>query len=166
MALPVAFMLSMQAAGMVFDYFGTKGQAELNDLGAKIQQAGIEANINQTRLETENETVQAMRELRKNLGSQIAVYAARGTAVGAGSAMASINESVGSFNQDERVRRLNAMGKETQLRGGAAISRLTNMSENQKLWKSFGSRSLNKFSTSGYGDGSGGSGFGLSSIGS
>lgn len=147
MALPVAFLLSMQAAGMVLDYMGTKSQEEMNKWGAKVQQAGIEANINQTKLETENETVNAMRALRKNLGSQIAVYAARGTALGAGSALSTLNESVGNFNADERVRRLNSLGKENQLKGGAALSRLTNMTENTKLWKSFGQRSLNRFGT-------------------
>jgi hypothetical protein len=157
----------MQAGGMVFDYFGTKSQEEMMEMGAKVQQAGIEANINATRLETETESVNAMRALRKNLGAQIAVYAARGTSMGAGSSLTSFNESISGFNQDERVRRMNAMGKENYLKAGSAISRLTNMSDTTKLWKSFGQRSLNRFSSDPktYGEAFKDS-FGLSSIGS
>ena len=146
--MPYAVLLAMQASGMIFDYMGTKSQEEINNWGNKIQEAGIEANINLTRLETETETVESMKNLRKNLGSQIAVYAARGTALGAGSALTSLNQSVGSYKADERTRRMNLMGKENQLRTGAAITRLNNMTENTKLWKSFGQRSLNRFGTS------------------
>jgi hypothetical protein len=56
-----------------------------------------------------------------------------------------MNESVSEFNSDERVRRLNGMGRENQLRTGAAISRLKNQSENSKLWQGFATRSLNRF---------------------
>jgi hypothetical protein len=146
--MPYAFLLALQAAGMVVDYFGTQSQANLMKLGGQLQQAGFEANLEQTRLETEDESLQAMKNLRKNLGSQIATYAARGTALGAGSAVANIEESLSNASADERTRRLNLLGKENQLRAGSVMTRLQNMSETSKLWQSFTSRSLSKIPTS------------------
>jgi len=146
--MPFALLLAMQAAGMVTDYIGTKNQQRLADYGERIQQAGIEANIAQTRLETEDASLEAMRNLRQNLGSQIAIQAARGNKIGAGSAFISFNESSNTFNADERMRRLNLMGKENQLRSGSALSRLQNMSENTSLWRSFGQRSMSRFPSS------------------
>jgi len=163
--MPFALLLAMQAAGMVTDYLGTKNQQRLAAYGEAVNQAGIEANINQTRLETEDASLQAMRNLRKNIGSQIAVNAARGTKSGAGSALNNINESFANFNADERVRRLNLLGKENQLRGGAAISRLQNMTENTKLWNSFGQRSMQRFPTSASGWSGVSKSFGLTNAG-
>ncbi len=144
--MPFALLLAMQAAGMVTDFFGVKNQADLMNMGMKVQQAGIEANVEQVRLETQDASLNAMTKLRQNIGSQIAVQAARGTSmVGGSSAALSMNESVGNFNSDEKVRRLNALGQENQLRAGAAISRLQNSSDTSKLWQGFATRTINKF---------------------
>lgn len=169
--MPFYLLLAMQAAGMVVDYFGAKNQADLMNMGAKIEQAGIQANVMQTRLETQNASLNSMIELRKNLGSQIAVQAARGTStVGGSSAGMLLNESVGNFNADEKVRRLNALGKENQLRAGTAISRLQNSSDTSKLWQGFATRTINRFpsSVSGWQEfgKQAGQGFGLTSVGS
>jgi hypothetical protein len=146
--MPWAFLLAFQASGMIIDYLGTRHQQLLSEMGARAEQSGIEANIQQTRLETEQASLQAMRNLRQTMGTQIAAFAARGTATNAGSSLTALTESLSNFNSDERVRRLNAMGKENQLRGGAAISRLNSMSENSKLWQGFGTRTLNRFPSS------------------
>lgn len=163
-------LLAMQAAGMVTDYLGTKNQQRLAEYGEKINQASIESNIYQTRLESEQASLTAMKQLRQNLGTQIAVNAARGARTGAGSALSYFNESSNNFNADERVRRLNLLGKENQLRSGAAISRLNNMTENTKLWQSFGQRSMNRFPSTAAGWEQGikdfKKGFGLTSAGS
>lgn len=168
--MPVALLLAMQAAGMIFDYFGTQNQARMMGLGEKVNQAGIESNIALTRAATEDESLQAMVQLRKTMGSQIAAMAARGTSTSAGSALSLMTESVSNFNANEKVRRLNAMGKENQLRAGSAMSRLQNMSDTSKLWNSFAQRTISKFpsSFSGWqGVASGTSqGFGLTSAGS
>lgn len=161
--MPFALLLAMQAAGMIVDYMGTRNQADMMNMGMKLQQAGIEANIQQTKLETEDASVQAMKHLRQTLGSQIAIFAARGTATFGGSAVSLLNESVSNFNSDERVRRLNAMGKENQLRAGSAISRLQNSSDTAKLWQSFASRTINRFPSSLSGSTGGNQGFGLTS---
>lgn len=143
--MPIYLMLAMQAAGMIVDYFGTKNQAEMMRMGMKLQQASIETNIEQTKLETEDESLQSIKELRKNLGTQLAIFSARGTKTGVGSAASIFNESIENFNTDERVRRLNAMGKINQLRTNSAISRLQNSSDISGLWNSFAGRTINKF---------------------
>lgn len=166
--MPIALLLSMQAAGMIVDYMGTSNQQRISDYGAQLQQAGIESNIEQTRLESEDESLQALKALRQNLGTQAAVFAARGTNPGAGSAVTFLSENVNNFNADERMRRMNLMGKENQLRGGASIASLNQQSENSKMWQSFAQRSANRFPSSVAGWKQGISdakqGFGLTSI--
>lgn len=146
--MPIYLLLAMQAAGMITDFLGAKNQAELTQMGQQLQEAGINSNIDQVKAETEDASLNAMIQLRKNLGTQIAVFAARGTAPGAGSALLSLNESVHNFNSDEQTRRMNAMGKINQLRTGAAISRLNSMSDVSKLWTGFASRTFDRISTS------------------
>lgn len=145
--MPYALLLAMQAAGMVTDWFGTRNQQRIGDMGARLQQAGIEADIQQTRLEAEDASLQAMKDLRRNLGTQAAVFAARGTRPGAGSALSLSTESIGNFNSDERMRRMNQLGRETALRAGKSIAKLNQQSTNANLWKGFASRTLNTFGT-------------------
>lgn len=126
--------LAMQAAGMITDLFGTFGQQHMMDLGEKLQQAGINANIEQVRLQTEDASLQSMIQLRQTVGSQIALFAARGSStVGGSSAFGSISDSFANFKSDDRMRRLNALGKENQLRAGNAMSVLQNSSDSSKL---------------------------------
>jgi hypothetical protein len=146
--MPLSLFFAMQAAGMIIDFIGSSNQAELMNMGMKVQQAGIEANIEQSKLETADASLNAMRQLRQTLGSQLAVFAARGTNPGAGSAATLFNESISNFNSDERIRRLNAMGKENQLRAGNAMSTLQNSSDISKLWQGFSSRTINRFPSS------------------
>ena len=143
--MPFALLLAMQAAGMVVDYIGVKRQAEFSKMGVKLQEAGIEANLYQTRAETEDASLQAMKELRKNLGSQIAVFASRGTSTAGGSALSLFNESIGNFNTDERMRRINQLGRENELKAGGTIASLNQKTNNNQLWTSFASRSMSRF---------------------
>lgn len=143
-----ALLLGMQAAGMVTDYIGTRSQAELMGMGSQLEQLGIESNIYQTRLAAEDESLQSMRNLRKNMGTQLAVMAARGSASGAGNAIGILNESLSNFYADERTRRLNLLGKETALRGQGLISSLNASGEKSKLWQGFAQRTFSKIPTS------------------
>lgn len=163
--MPVALLLAMQAAGMITDFLGTRHQAQLMDMGMKVQQAGIEANIEQTRLETEDASLQSMRALRQTLGTQAAVFAARGTSTANGSAALTFNESLGNFMQDERIRKLNSLGRITGLQGQGTIAKLQNAADSSRLWQGWASRTFNRFpsSLSGW---NGNQGFGLTSAGS
>lgn len=165
--MPVYLMLAMQAAGMITDYLGAKNQDEMMKMGMKVQQAGINADIEMTRLQTEEASLQSMKQLRQTLGTQIATMAARGVNPGAGSAFTLLNESLNNFNADERIRRLNLLGKENQLRAGKTMSRLQYSSESSKLWQGFAQRTINRFPSSvsgwqAYGNAIG-EGFGLTS---
>lgn len=143
-----ALLLAMQAAGMVTDYLGVQRQQELGKYGAKLQQAAINSQIEQNRLSAEDQSLQQLRQLRQSLGTQMAVFAARGTAPGAGSAVLSTQNLVRNFNEDERMRRMNLLSRESQLKAGKSISQLTQMGENSKLWKGFAQRTINRFPTS------------------
>ncbi len=160
-------LLAMQAAGMITDYFGAKNQDQLMKMGMKVQQAGIESELEMTRLESQEGSLAATKQLRQTMGSQIAAMAARGTAMGAGSAFSLLNESVGNYNADEKVRKLNLLGKENQLKAGAAMSRLQYSGDSAKLWQGFAQRTINRFPTSASGwQGMGqaaGQGFGMTS---
>lgn len=146
--MPFYLMLAMQAAGMITDYFGTKNQADLMGLGMKLKDAELDANLEENNLQTANDSLEGLKQLRQTLGSQIAVFAARGTSTAGGSAASVLNESQANFNSDEQIRKLNSMGRENQLRAGAAISRLQNSSNVSKLWQGFSSRTLNRFPSS------------------
>jgi hypothetical protein len=123
----------------------------------------------QTRLETADASLEAMKQLRQNLGTQIAVNSARGTSTAGGSALSIFNQSIGNFDADERVRKINELGQENQLRAGLVMSRLQNSGNTSKLWQGFAQRTLNKFPTSVSGWQEFGrqakQGFGLTSIG-
>ena len=161
--MPFALLLAMQASGMVVDWLGTQNQATLGEMGARLQQAGIEANIEQTRLETEDASLQALKNLRQTLGSQIAVFAARGTSTAGGSAVGILQQSVGNFNQDERMRRMNLLGKTNSLKSEGLISKLNQSGENTKLWSSFAQRTFSRFPSSQAGWSQGLKNFGLTS---
>jgi hypothetical protein len=158
-------LLAMQAAGMITDFFGTKSQDELMKMGMKVQQAGIESELATTRLESQNASLESVKQLRQTLGSQIASMTARGTSVGAGSGLSLLNESVSNFNSDERIRKLNLLGKENQLSARSAMSKLQYSSESSKLWQGFASRTLKMFPSSYSGWQGASQGFGMTSIG-
>ncbi len=156
--MPFAFLLAMQASGMVVDYLGTRQQADFMRMGAQLQQAGIESQMEMTRLSSEDASLQAMKQLRQSMGAQLAIFGARGTNPSAGSAFSLLTQNIGNFNADERTRRMNLLGRLNELKANKTISMLDQSSQTSKLWQSFAQRSFNRFPTSGQG-------FGMSSIG-
>src|SRR5690348_6584482 len=134
--MPIAFLLAMQAAGMVVDYFGTQRQIGMGRMGAQMEQEGIESNIQMTRLESEDASLNAMRQLRENLGSQAAIFAARGVRGNTGSALSLTTQSISNFNADERTRRMNLLGKEAQLRASKVLSGLHQLTSETQLGQS------------------------------
>ena len=122
--MPLAFLLAMQAAGMVVDWMGRSQQIALAQQGAQLEQQNIMDQIQTSRLQTEESSLQAMKQLRQNLGTQAAMLAARGTRSSAGSAVLIRNESISNFNADERIRRINQLANEARLKTGIQISQL------------------------------------------
>ena len=155
-----AFLLAMQAAGMVVDYIGTRNQIEQGRMGAKLEQASIDSNLEMTRLQAADESLQAMKQLRQNLGSQAVLNAARGNR---GNPMAMIT-SVGNFNADERTRRMNLLGKEAELRAGKLLSGMHQLTSETQLGQSMTRRFFDKIPTNPGTYKAAGKAFGLTSI--
>ena len=125
-----AFLLSMQAAGLVTSFFGAKSQNEIIQLGKKLQNAQFETNMAAIKLQSVDASLAEIKQVRQNIGSQIAVNAARGNR--GGSSVAGITKTNQAFAQDERTRRMNLLAKESELRAGNIISGLqTAQSETQ-----------------------------------
>lgn len=158
-------LLAMQAAGMVVDWLGTHEQQRMMDLGAKVQQAGIEANLSQTRLESADASLQAMKKLNQTTATQAAIFAARGTMPGAGSALALTEETFGNFFSDQRTRRINLLGRENEIKAGGSIAKLNQATSNAKLWTEFRTRTINRIPTSPSAWGQMGKSFGLTQMG-
>jgi hypothetical protein len=134
MALPyLGFLLAMQAAGTVIDWQQTKSKQKLIKKGRDLEKAAIESNMEAAKLESGQASLEEMKDLRQNLGSQIAMQAARGTASGVGSALSLQQKSVGTFNQDERTRRLNLLSKEANLRAQNVLSGLHTLQSETQL---------------------------------
>lgn len=147
------FLLAMQAAGMIIDWYGSQQQKEIGRMGTRLEQAGIENAIQANRLEAEDASLKAMQNLRKNLGTQAAILAARGTFGGAGSALAIRTESIGNFNSDERTRRINTLGKETNLRAQNLMSSLHQLTYETQLGQQMRQRAFNSLPASSFGGG-------------
>lgn len=146
--MPFAFLLAMQAAGMVTDYLGKQNQMRMNDLSGKLDQAGIDANIQTSRLQTEEDTLASMKQLRANLGTQLAWQAASGSRSGTGVGVLAMNESVGNFNADQKVRRLNQLQNENALRSNKLISGMHTQTYDNTQTNQFRQDIFNKLPTS------------------
>lgn len=160
----IAFLLALQASGMVVDWLGENQQVKLGKMGEKIEQAGINANIQTTRLETEDASLQAMKQLRMNLGTQAVMLAARGQRGGVGTALAFQQESLSNFKTDERMRRMNQLGNEARLKAGVTLSKLHQQAFEGKSWNEFRTRTVNRIPTSPSAWGKIGESFGLTKV--
>lgn len=161
----LAFLLAAQAAGMTMDYFGTLESDQMAKNMAELKRREIEKQIMYSRIATADESLRAMVGLRKNLGSQMAMFAARGAAPGPTTALFS-TESVSNFGADERVRKINQMATESQLRAEMKLSKMQEDTFSNDLWNSFIKRSINRIPTSPEAWSQIGQGFGLNKVGS
>lgn len=124
MPVPVVALLAMQAGGMIIDWLGKQSQIEMAERGAKLQQQAIEDAIRYSRMQNEEESLQSMRKLRQNLGTQAAYLAARGIRSGTATGVLMMTESVGNFNADERIRKINQLSQEAGMRAGIQMSKM------------------------------------------
>jgi hypothetical protein len=148
MPIPVGFLLAAQAGGMILDWIGTSAQNEAAARAARLQQQAIEISIATSRLQTEDESLRELVQLRQNLGTQAAVLAARGVRAGTGVGVIAAAESQGAFNADERMRRINQMMNEKRLKAGLEISKIQQKTFENNNWNSFLSRTINRIPTS------------------
>jgi len=159
--MPIAFLLAMQAAGMVVDWLGTQNQAEIAEEGLRQQKQAILSGIRMNRLSYEEESLQAMVKLRQNLGTQAAALAARGTRGNAGNSILMTQESIGNYNADERIRKINELSKEANLWVGMQTAELHQKAFSTELRNKFIGRTLERIPTQMFSQG-----FGLTKVGS
>lgn len=165
-------LLGMQAAGMVIDYTQTRRQQGLIKAGREIEQAQYEANLEALRAQSAQESLASMQQLRQNIGTQIAVQAARGTSTAAGTAVSLRTASQSAFQQDEQTRRMNLLAKEADLRASNVLSGLHATASETQLGQAMTGRFLNMIPLSSLVGGSKkdkktasqGSGFGLGEL--
>jgi hypothetical protein len=136
-------LLGMQAAGMIVDYTQTRRQQGLIQAGREIEQAQYEANLEALRAQSAQESLYSMQQLRANIGTQIAVQAARGTSSAAGTAVSLRTASQSAFQQDEQTRRMNLLAKEADLRASNVLSGLHATASETQLGQAMTGRFLN-----------------------
>lgn len=145
----LSFLLALQASGMIVDYMGTKNQADLSKMGSNVEESGIDTNIALSRLQSEEDSLESMKQLRQNLGTQAAQMAARGTQSGQGSAVLFGNESLGNFNSSERLRKLNEESNEVSLKGQKFLTSINQKTNENNLWNQFKQRSFKSAESAG-----------------
>ena len=140
-----AFLMAMQAAGLVSSAYSYKNKMNQIQLGRQLEQEQFSTNLQAIKLESDQQSLIALRQVRKNIGSQVAANAALGRS--GGSAYAGIAESYRSYNEDERTRRLNLLSKESQLRAGNVLSGLHTLESETQLGQALTSQILNTLPT-------------------
>lgn len=140
-----AFLLSMQAAGLVSSLFGAKSQKKYIQLGRKLEQEQYTTNLQALKLQSSEDSLTEMKQLRQNIGTQIATQAARGNR--GGSSYAGISKSSATFDSDERSRRMNLLAKESELRANHVLSGLHSLQSETQLGQSVTSTFLNSIQT-------------------
>lgn len=129
-----AFLLAMQAAGLVTSLFGAHTQDKYIRIGRKLEQEQYSTNLQAIKLQSSEDSLTEMKQLRQNIGTQIASQAAKGNR-GAVS-FAGIRASSEAFDSDERTRRLNLLAKESELRANHVISSLHSLQSESQLGQS------------------------------
>ncbi len=140
-----AFLLSMQAAGMVSSIFGAKSQGKMIKLGRQLEKEQFETNLQAIKLQSAEASLDEMKQLRQNIGTQIAVQAAKGNRGGV--SYSGINKSSANFDSDERTRRMNLLAKESELRANNVLSGLHSLQSETQLGQSLTSTFLNSIQT-------------------
>ncbi len=131
-----AILLSFQAAGAIYSFSQANSNQKLIRKGRELEKSAFESNLETLRLQSSEESLNEMQALRENVANQIAINAARGVSSGAGSGARGIEKSEQVFNRDEKVRRMNLLVKENQLRANDVLSGLHTLTSETKLGQS------------------------------
>lgn len=116
-----AAMIGVGAISKIFSGDERKKQAEQ---GAAIEKAGIASNMEAIRLQSAEQSLERLKQLRKTLATQNAMSAARGTATNIGSAFFISQHSEGEFNREERFRRISEKSQLASLKAKSLMSDL------------------------------------------
>lgn len=136
-----AFLLSMEATGLITSFFGAHSRQKTIEMGRALEQEQFSTNLQALRLESSEASLQEMKQVRQNIGAQIVANAARGNR--GGSSYLGIQESTHNFQEDERTRRLNLLAKESQLRSSNILSGLHTLDVETELGQNMFNNFLN-----------------------
>lgn len=128
--------LAFQAAGLIAGYSNMRDNLRMTRQAGQLEAEQNAMNMQAIRNQSAQASLDAMKDLRKNMGYQIATQAARGTEM-AGSATALLHESEVSFESDEQIRRMNTLAKEADLRAAGVISGMHTFAAQSKLKSDF-----------------------------
>jgi hypothetical protein len=124
------FSIGLWAGGLALDLFQTEQSYSVLEAQREAERAGIEQTISQIRLQTEQSSLDEMIQLRKTIGQNIALNAAKGRATGIGSAFFVSKQFEKQFAKDERTRDINRLIAETNTKARGVMSEL-NRTEKQ-----------------------------------
>ena len=127
------FLLSMQAAGLVFNMNDYKNNQEMISAGRNLEKAALDTNLEALNYDYQQSSVAAMKQLRENIGTQIVTQAARGTDSGSGTALVLNQKSISNYNADEQTRRMNLLAKEANLRASDVLSGMHTLQSETEL---------------------------------
>lgn len=117
-----AFLLSMQAAGVITSIWQNKGAQKQIQLGRDLEKAALDANLAANNFEFQESSLASMQALRQNLGTQAVMQAARGNAAGTESAVGAQQKSISATSGDIEAKRMNMLSKESSLRAANILS--------------------------------------------
>lgn len=140
-----AFLLAMQAAGLVTSFWNANKQDDYIKLGRKLEQAQYSTNLKALQVQSADASLDEMKQLRQNIGSQIAIQAARGNR--GGTSYAGISKASNTFENDERKRRMNLLSSESELRANHILSGLHSLQSETQLGQSLTNTVLNTLQT-------------------
>lgn len=135
-----AFLLSMQAAGAIVSSVQASKSQKYIQMGRELENAALETNLEAIRAESAESSLQELKQLRKNVATQITMNAARGVASGAGSAQTALQSSERNYLDDERIRRMNLLARESELRASNVLSGLHTLSSETMMGQSLTSK--------------------------
>jgi len=143
-----AFLLSMQAAGAITSIYDANNKKKLIQMGRDLETAATETNLEAIRTQSAQESLEELKALRQNIGTQIVLNAAKGVSSGAGSALTNIEASKSNYLKDEKTRRLNLLMKENQLRAANVLSGLHTLTSETQLGQSLTNQIFNNLPVS------------------
>ena len=140
-----AYLLAMQAAGLVSSFIGAHDQQKMIRLGRTLETEQLETNLKAIKVQSLDASVTELKQLRANMGTQIAINAARGT--GRGSSAWALTFGQGAYENDERKRRMNLLAKESDLRANGVLSGLHSLQAETELGRNLLSKTFDTLQT-------------------
>ncbi len=106
MAFPY-LLLAAQAAGVGLNLYANRQQNKIEGLGYNIDEGQLNTRMQQELLVASQQQLSELGNLEETLATQRAMFAARGTNAGQGTARTIMEASSKAYQEDQRARNLN-----------------------------------------------------------